>query len=253
VEIERIRSNDWLSMARDVLTAAKANTPTKEFHRICLMRSPRAGMSVNDRLRVADELIAENIVFLRDERLTLPSRQDFDWIEPLLLEGNSVAWELVDLVASADFVSERIFQPEILEEIGRIGEEKVLEELRENLPSELHKRIVHISKRDDSAGYDISTPSTIDHTAQLKLEVKTTCQPGVNFRFLLSRNEFEVGLRNKDWRIVMVQMEGTNTRVLGHIFINAIATLFPIDQDERVKWKTASVSIPRDQIRAGIP
>lgn len=253
MEIENLKSDNWLSMARDVLIAAKSNTPTNEFRRICLMRPPKAGMSVNDRLRVADELLAENIVILRDERLTLPFRQNFEWIEPLLLDGDSTAWELVDLVASDDFISEHIFQPEVLKEIGRIGEEKVIEELREKLHPELHRRIVHVSKRDDSSGYDISTPSIIEHTTQLKLEVKTTCQPGSSFRFFLSRNEFEVGLKDKDWRIVMVEKQGNNVRILGHLLISAIATLFPIDQDERVKWKSVRVSISRDQIRTGLP
>jgi hypothetical protein len=253
MEIESPRSPEWFSMALSALRAAKTKTSIPEFRRLCSMQIPKAGMSVNDRLRVADELIELGKIRLIDDRLSLPAKFDTAWLEQSLLAGSEVAWEIASEIGDNATEETNLFDADQLKKIGDLGELRVLEELKDSLETHLHHRISHVSRRDDSAGFDISSPSIKDVDRQLKLEVKTTCRPGNNFRFFLSRNEFEVGIRDKNWRLVFVQLSNNVAILLGHLPVSVIAARFPIDQEDDIRWQNVRVDFARDLIKPGLP
>lgn len=99
----------------------------------------------------------------------------------------------------------RKIDPESNPQIGKCGEDSVLEFERKRLTDlgrpDLAKRIEHVSSSNDSAGYDIkSFDIDIDNMSSIKdkyIEVKTTTTNNQD-GFYISANELEFAKQNKD-------------------------------------------------------
>jgi hypothetical protein len=179
------RTQEWLEMALDVISAANFRSTVRDFQNIASIKPTRAGMSIKDRIRVGEELIELGMVKVDDGRLILARDAPTPWLYPSLADGSQLAWKIIETMNPGER-GEQKFDPELLAEIGLKGELAVIENLKFELPSELHARIHHVSLSDDQAGYDIFSPSCIDTNQTRLLEVKTTCRSGKSFRFFIS-------------------------------------------------------------------
>jgi hypothetical protein len=162
------------------------------------------------------------------------------------------AWAITELLLP-ESSDEDVFDRHLLEEIGLKGELAVISELKTQLDVNFHKRIQHVSLKDDRTGFDIVAPSVLSTSQNRKLEVKTTCRPGKHFNFYISRNEYEVGCRETSWRLVFVELNDGIPNVLGNLTINTLLDRVPIDQGNDITWKSAKVKILKSEIIDSLP
>jgi hypothetical protein len=80
------------------------------------------------------------------------------------------------------------------------------------------------------------------------LEVKTTVRPAEDFTFYISRNEFNVGNKTRNWSIVCVKIVNDTPLILGHLNLDQIRDLFPMEISEQVKWQSLKVTVPLTMI-----
>jgi Domain of unknown function (DUF3883) len=143
-------------------------------------------------------------------------------------------------------------------EIGQNGERLVLELLRSELNSlgypHLARAVRQVSLESDQLGYDISAPR-IDGPRRL-IEVKATpVDPGDGMTVYLSRNEFETGLKYRDWSLVLVRLtdpEGSQGEVLGWCPASALAPLAPADTAS-ARWEKATFDVLVGGLTFGLP
>jgi len=123
----------------------------------------------------------------------------------------------------------------------------VMTELHTKLHESVHHRIQHISLIDDSAGFDIRSPLTLDPTNNVLLEVKTTSRPGQNFSFYISRNEARVASLNENWRLIGVVKKPSGLSILGALSFMQISSFLPVDKSENGRWESAKITMPRSE------
>ena len=116
---------------------------------------------------------------------------------------------------------------------------------------DLAGEVVRVSIISDRFGYDVTAP-TLGGDARL-LEIKATAaSAGKTFRFVLSRNEYEVGRRAPgQWAMVACVMEGDDTAVLGWCRAAELERYLPDDGNGR--WTEAQVALPTSALLAGAP
>lgn len=245
-------SDLWLSMALDIVKAARDRMFVQEFDRRAKLLPHMAGAGYIDRLRVLDELIEEQVIGVDERHLILGKIDGVEWIMSGLESGNEVIWTIAEIVDRRGRVV-RKFDNDGLSEIGQIGELAVVHHLHRELPESRVSHVKHVSQVDDSLGYDIVAPSLKVHDMMQLLEVKTSVRPGDNFNLFISRNEYRVGLNNPNWSLVCVQIVRDHPKILGHLPITAISDRFPIDHDDLVKWASCRVTIPRKLLIDGLP
>ena len=152
----------------------------------------------------------------------------------------------------------RKFDNESQAQTGLEGELFVLslcsQELENAGRTDLIPKVVHVSLISDQLGYDIVAPNISGENR--RLEVKSTRAIGANGRFYISRNEFEVGLRDPNWFLVLVKV-GEPNELLGWIEAPAIVGCSPTDTcDEAIgngRWEVAKMTIPSSAIQRGLP
>lgn len=245
-------SRQWLALVRDVVSAAAEGLSIQEFNRRSILQPLDVEASHFDRVRVLEKLIEDQVVAVEDRCLALGRIDGAGWLLDGLQSGNSLVWEVAHLIDAQERVI-RKFDDERLAEVGAIGEEFVVSELRRLVSPQSHPRIRHISLEDDTAGYDVLTPSvTYSERIQL-LEVKTSVRPGNKFNCFVSRNEFRVGCNNSNWSLVCVRLLESKPTLLGHVNIDAIRNDFPVDQGSDIRWESSRVQIPLEVLRPGLP
>lgn len=245
-------SRQWLAMVRDIVSAAAEGLSIQEFSRRSVLQPLDIDASHFDRVRVLEKLIEEQVIAVEDRCLALGRIDSAGWLLDGMKAGNSLVWEVAQLVDVQERVI-RKFDHERLAEIGSVGEDFVVGELRRLLSAESSRRIRHISLEDDSAGYDVATPS-VTHSDQVQLlEVKTSVRPGSIFSCFVSRNEFRVGCNNSNWSLVCVRLIDSKPTLLGHINLNLIRNNFPVDQEPSIRWESSRVQIPLEVLRPGLP
>lgn len=196
-------------------------------------------------------LIQHGLIKNNDGYLSFGSLND-DFIKSLE-DGDKKSWSIADEYFSENKKIKK-FDSDELSETGLLGEKAVINRLREELDEFYHQRIDHVSKYDDSAGYDIRSPSLKDPAVEKKLEVKTTKRPGNNFRFYLSRNEYEVASINPDrWHLVLVQKQNDEYVILGNIKLIHFIDWIPEDSDDRCRWESISITIKTESIQKTLP
>ena len=249
-----IPPKQWFAVAEEIVREACKRTSFHDYKSYARLKPVGVGGDYNYRIAVLRELLSGGAIKLvEDDRLMIADLSALSWFDEALLSGSQDAWAL-EKICEQHSGQSRKFDDKLLVQIGQIGEEYVLATLKELIPSELHEQIQHISVVDDTAGYDIQSPSTSVDSAMRFIEVKTSIRPSIGkFSFFLSRNEFERGIRDSRWCIVGVHLLDGECRALGHLFAHQIESRMPRDVDSGAKWQTARVDIVNSSWLGGLP
>jgi len=243
----------WFDTAIEIVEFACKRKRKDDFIVDAKLRPQIVGKSYSYRIDVMEQLIRTKIVRIQDDRLAIGSSFDVEWLNNALISGNSKAWEYVAALGNNRAIDKK-FTPEVLKKIGDTGEAFVLNELRKHHPIELHSQINHVAEYDDTLGYDICSPSIANTDYNSLLEVKTSVrQIPRKFEFFLSRNEFEVGISNRQWCIVAVSIIDNKPIVIGHIYCYQIESRLPRDIDDSAKWTSCKLSVEMEMFRPGLP
>jgi hypothetical protein len=140
--------------------------------------------------------------------------------------------------------------------LGAAGEEAVVEFCREELKGlgeeEAARQVRRVSQISDELGFDVVAPR-IDGSLR-RLEIKTTRSAAAVVTVFLTRNEFETGSADPDWRLVAVRAKREGGHViLGHISAAELAVRIPEDRTEGGRWQVVKVRIPLSDLSVGLP
>ncbi len=236
----------------EVLRAASDRISIQDFDIQCQLAPATSGKSYYDRLRVAEKLIDEGVIEKIDDHLRIVAKVAPPWLREGLLSGSEISWEILEAIDAKGKIQGKI-DLELLATIGLEGEKEVMNQLKTTLPSQLISRIKHISLTDDTAGFDIASPSTVQNDFTCLLEVKTSSRPGTDFRFFISRNEARIASLNENWRLISVLRHSDGYRILGHLTYAHFSSILPTDSSPFSKWESASVTVPVDLMIPGLP
>jgi len=243
-------THNFIRMVNDCLRFASQGLARSDYKNFCL-RTLGPGAAYYDRLRALEWLIDEGAVLLEGERLEVGILKRQDWLIEGLAAGDIDAWEVVNRFPNRALK----FNPnsEIRAEVGLRGELAVLEALRVALSADLAQKVTHVALFDDSAGYDIFAPSIKMDNSGTLLEVKTTSRPGGSHRFVLTQNEFQVGLRNPNWYLIFVQILSDEVTIRGFLTASEIAEILPVSNDKRARWLDVEVFLDESDFSSGLP
>lgn len=244
----------WFAVAAEIVGEACKRTSLHDYKSYARLKPVGIGDDYNYRISVLRELLTEGVLKLvDDERLMIADLSALPWFDEALDRGWRGAWNLQE-IHEQHIGGPRKFSSERLAEIGLIGEEYVVGQLREALPEELHAHVKHVSLSDDTAGFDIQSPSTKSELALRFVEVKTSSRPNAAaFTLYLSRNEFEKGCKDPRWCVVAVQIIDGECQTVGHIFAHQIESRMPRDVTSNVSWETARLDVEHSLWQAGLP
>lgn len=245
-------NNSWQELVLEVLRAAREGLSINDFTVRCQLAPIDIGKSYQDRIRVADKLLSDGTIFLDDGFMRIATQESPAWLADDLKQGLDVAWDILGVIDPTQKLGNK-FDRLFYEELGYEGEIAVMNELRSRLHESIHHRINHISLVDDSAGFDIRSPSAIDPSENVLLEVKTTSRPGQQFIFFISRNEARVASLNKNWRLLGVLKEPHGLSIIGNLSFAQISSFLPADQAENGRWESAKITIPRTLFLNNLP
>lgn len=237
-------------LIKDVLYYASNNMSVNDYKKRCENQSAHSIYTYNDRIKMMDQLIADNIIVEKRGVLKLIDQQ-LDFLSKYLESGCEQSWDLVSKLGRFDEIERKYNNTENLE-TGLKGEEFVVNELKANLDKNSHEDIVHVSKINDLAGYDIKAPSA-DYNSEILLEVKTS---RVNYKdkhiCYISRNEFEVSKKNYNWYLVFVKLIDGVPKLSGHLIGDKLLNFMPKD-GEFSQWQSAKITIKNDSVMQGLP
>jgi hypothetical protein len=242
----------WNELFLDVITAASNGVATKDFELQCRLAPIQNGKSFFDRVRVADELLRIGLIGVEDGYLKLITKDIPHSLIGELKKGSETAWKILELIDHNNKFSHKI-DLELIHQIGLDGEHAVVAELNRLIPETEHYRIRHISLFDDSAGFDIQTPSIKNLDSSVLLEVKTSSRPGNNFTFYISQNEARVASLNKNWTLLGVISNDFDYKILGFLSYYQFSDFLPINVDTQGRWETAKITVPKDFFELGLP
>ncbi|MGN6605638.1 MAG: protein NO VEIN domain-containing protein [Jatrophihabitans sp.] len=132
------------------------------------------------------------------------------------------------------------------ERVGAAGEATLVAFLSRSLVGQID----HVSLRNDGMGFDVAVIGNCSHIAHL--EIKSTTRRRLSI--FLSRNEFEVMLRDPLWELVAVRLSADlELREVGTVPRDWVRGNAPIDQDGAARWESARFEVPEDVILPGIP
>jgi len=247
-----VDSQVWDELALEVFRAARLGMARKDFEIRCRLVPNENGKSFIDRIRVTDFMLQENLVCLEDGCLKVVKQSVPDSLLEKLATGSEIAWQILECIDPPNKLARKL-DLELLKRIGFNGEITVIKELESNLETAYIPKIRHVSLVDDSAGFDIQSPSIRSGEETVLLEVKTSVRPGQLFTFYISRNEARVGRQNPNWFLIGVEVLNGNYRVLGSISFPAFSDFLPLNQSEACEWETARISIPKKNFCQNLP
>lgn len=132
------------------------------------------------------------------------------------------------------------------ERVGAAGEAALVGLLREKTDAQID----HVSTWSDGYGYDIAYAGNQESG---HLEVKSTTRGG-RFTAYLSRNEYEVMLRDPDWVLVTVRLTvELDLLAVGSISRDWITANAPRDSGAFGSWASFKLNIPNNVVLSGIP
>lgn len=241
----------WIEMVQYLVLLAISNTSLMGVNRALLNKKSAIGRSFQDYKRTLEILINEGIILIDDAKLFPGKISNASWIKKGLETGSEEIWELAEKIEPNLKWAKKYDNTELVE-IGRKGEEAVLEFLFNHIDQRYHDRIKHVSNFDDTAGFDIASPSLINHEKMIYIEVKTTVKPSDDFTFYISKNEFVVGNKTRNWIILCVKITNDHASILGHIKLDQIQHLFPREISTQAEWQSLKVTIPQKLINDGL-
>lgn len=242
----------WDEISLEVISAARLGLPIRDFEDQCRLAPVSNGKSFFDRLRVADSLIQEKVIHIDDGHLRINTNAVPESLLDELLVGSEVAWKILDCISPTPKALGK-FDQDLLNRIGMDGELAVIAELKNQIPESDYKKVRHISRYDDSAGFDIQSPSSRDVENLVLLEVKTSVRPGDSFVFYISANEARIGRLNRNWFVVGVESSPMGFRVFGHLPFDTFSDLLPLNQSQSCEWQSARVLASKKAFRQGLP
>ncbi len=191
------------------------------------------------------DLLDQGFVELESGRMVLGTLTPAPWLTSGLMSGDVESWEFCNVYPT----KAHKFDPDQFnrEQIGREGEEFVISWLKENLKPELHSGIFHVSLTDDSAGYDIISPSAKSRD-RILLEIKTSTRPGDDFVFHLSRNEWGTALKNSNWFLVLVKKVQGRFDYFGFLDGKSLVGYYPRDQHIDFQWSSVIGKLGPDDV-----
>lgn len=242
----------WDEISLDVIAAARIGMSVKDFEIQCRLAPSANGKSFFDRIRVAESLIRDKFISSEDGYLKLAQNSIPESLVDNLLSGSEVAWKILDCIDPSKKLLKKLDQ-DLLNKIGLDGERAVIGELKTHLSQEDYGKIRHISLVDDSAGFDVQSPSVRNTDDVVFLEVKTSVRPGDTFTFYISKNEARVGRQNQNWFLIGVETFSEGYRVFGHISFNAFSDFLPLNQSSSGEWETAKIMVSKKMFIKGLP
>ena len=243
----KIESPYWMEMVQYLVLLAISNTSTNEVNRALLNKQSTIGRNYQDYKRTLEVLVDEGVILIDDSKLFPGLISDVSWIKDGLETGAEAIWELAEKIEPNLKWAKKYDNTELIK-IGLKGEEAVMDLLNNQIDERYHHRIRHVSLFDDTAGFDIASPSVKNHEESMFSEVKTTVRPAEDFTFYISRNEFNVGNKTRNWSIVCVKIVNDTPLILGHLNLDQIRDLFPMEISEQVKWQSLKVTVPLTMI-----
>lgn len=247
-----IESSPRDELILEVLKAACDRISVRDFDIQCQLAPSTLGKSYYDRLRTAEHLIEDGVIEKVDDHLRIVAKDVPEWLRHGMLVGSQISWEIFEVIDAKGKIGGKI-DLELLATIGLDGEMEVIRQLKHDLSPPFDSRINHISLTDDSAGFDISAPSTSQNNRFCLLEVKTSSRPGSNFHFFISKNETRVARHNENWSLVAVRRDPSGYKILGHFRYAHFSEILPINSSPFAKWESASITLPIDLIVPGLP
>ena len=234
-------------MSVDAISFAKRNAKLNDYRNFCNIAKAEIGKSYYDRIRVLDFLIDEKLIRIVDGALNLSNQVLPDWVSELATSESKI-WKLID---SFEFDENRImkFDQEINNQIGLQGEEYFLTLLSNNFSESNKLKLIHVSKTDDSAGYDIVAPNLISPEYLDFWEVKTSVIPNEFFRFYITRNEFNSSIKYGNWKLVAINRIESEFTALGYLTADDLSQLIPIDSIKSTKWTVQQITLPKTRFR----
>lgn len=129
--------------------------------------------------------------------------------------------------------------------VGLAGEEALLQMLEQSWPGST----THVAKISDGFGYDI----LFHHEGQeWRLEVKSTTRRGRLVMFL-SRNEYEVSLRDPRWRLVIVGLDPSmQLKAVATVKEDVFLRRSPADTSKESRWQSASHELSAADLHRGL-
>jgi hypothetical protein len=209
------------------------------------------GFGPNDHLRACEILTEQGFLSVVNEVLVLEGFLPVDWLVQSIAAGDEEACGLVDQFPERFWKFD--VDQTVLQDIGKAGEDFVIQSLRESVDQNLWSRIRHMSITNDALGFDISAPSRFDSSRDVLLEVKTSFRPGPKVRFHLTRNEARVGGARNNWFLVFVRNSSLGFQLVGHLTFGDVNTLLPSDASAEFMWSEAIGSIDQADLRPGLP
>ena len=134
---------------------------------------------------------------------------------------------------------------EARQRVGAAGEAALIALLEHRWPGSTE----HVSLEADGLGYDIAFTAA---GVTWHLEVKTTSRRGRLVCFL-SRNEYEVGLLDPAWRLVIVGLgEADDILALATADHRSLARRSPRDQDPATRWESVRYQLGPADLHPGL-
>jgi hypothetical protein len=140
--------------------------------------------------------------------------------------------------------------------IGAAGEAAVAEACRDELSALGHEEraaeVRLVSEISDELGFDVAAPRC--NGTLRRLEVKTTRSAAPVVTVFVTRNEFETGVVDPDWHLVVVRSfrKGGHS-ILGHLAAEKLEGLMPRDSGDAGRWQVARVRLSLAGLSEGLP
>ena len=247
--IDIFKNSTHLDMAVKALNFFSKNKKTYQDYNNFISTLPASiTESYNDRINILNELLRLNFLKTKQGLFYINKKMINKEDREKLLYGNESLWKLME--ASNKKIK---FNNEELKKRGLIGEKFLIKLLKKRITEEKHNKIKHISLEDDTAGYDILTPSVIDNENIVALEVKTSKIVSNNFNFYLSRNEYKKGTEYTNWYLVFVELKNELCNLIGHSRLDIISEYIPREYDESVRWESLQIKLNKDFIIKELP
>ncbi|MEW1820391.1 DUF3883 domain-containing protein [Arthrobacter sp. NPDC080031] len=109
--------------------------------------------------------------------------------------------------------------------------------------------INHVAETDDGFGYDITASI---QEVEWHLEVKSTTRKG-RLSFFLSRHEFEMGLADRHWKLLVVGLDDDlEASCIAEVDKSALKQFAPADRTTSARWESARYDLRGDQLIPGL-
>ncbi|EMR00456.1 hypothetical protein ADIAG_00463 [Paeniglutamicibacter gangotriensis Lz1y] len=130
-------------------------------------------------------------------------------------------------------------------QIGNAGEVALCMLLEAKWPGAIN----HVAERDDGFGYDVSASI---QNCEWHFEVKSTTRRG-RLSFFLSRHEFETGLADNYWKLLVVGLDDElRATCVAEVDKSALKKFAPADRTTAAIWATARYDFGEGQLSPGL-